>query len=175
MKKALLIAVVAIPISAIAILLFLNGTLIWDGAASVPIKVSVFDDDRRPVAGAVVSLILPKDMDYLGKITDDEFHELLLSFRRIVKTDELGTGTIRGQFPAGGTAGIFKRRGLFTVVGDIVISHPEFQDFRVSLRNLVQAYEFSIDQKELDVVAFLDTRKAEQDAAGKPATRPESK
>lgn len=167
MKKALMITVVVILAVVGGILPFINGMMIWDGSVFVPIAVSVFDDDRRPVVGASVSLILPRDTEYYGGISEDEYREILLSDQRIFETDELGTGSLGGRFPAGGRYGTFKKRGRYTLDGDILIVHPDFQEFRVSLRNLLQASEFSIDESELELVAFLEPTKAEHNAAGK--------
>jgi hypothetical protein len=163
MKKALVISVVVLLAAVGGILPFMNGVIIWDGSVFVPIAISVFDDDRRPVVGASVSLILPRDTDYYGGISEDEYREILLSDKRIFETDELGTGSLRGRFPAGGRYGTFKKRGSYTLVGDILIAHPDFQELRVSLRNLLQASGFSIDESELELVAFLNPTKAEHD------------
>ena len=175
MKKALIISAVALLAAVIGILPFMNGRIIWDGSVFVPIGVSVFDDDHRPVVGASVSLILPRDKDYYGHISHDEYREMLLSDKRIFETNDLGTGSLGGRFPAGGRYGVIKKRGRYGLVGDIVIVHPQFQEFRVSLRNLLQASEFSIDETGLELIAFLTPNTAEQNAAGQPATRPKSK
>lgn len=158
-----MITVVAILAAVGGILPFMNGMVIWDGSVFVPVAVSVFDDDRRPVVGASVSLILPRDTDHYKGISDDDYRRLLLSDKRIFETNELGTGSLGGRFPAGGRYGTFKKRGRYRLVGDILIVHPDFQEFRVSLRNLLQASEFSIDVSELELVAFLEPTKAEQD------------
>jgi predicted acylesterase/phospholipase RssA len=163
MKKALMITVVVFLAAVGGILPFMNGMMIWDGSVFVPIAVSVFDEHRRPVVGASVSLILPRDTDHYKGISEDEYRGLLLSDKRIFETDELGTGSLGGRFPAGGRYGTFKKRGRYTIVGDVLIVHPDFQEFRVSLRNLLQASDFSIDESELELAAFLEPAKAEQD------------
>lgn len=169
MKRVLIIAPVVILAIVLGASVFLNGTLIWDGSVYVPISITVFDDERRPIEGASVSLILPRDRSYHGKISDDEYRSLLLSDRRLFETDNLGTGIVGGRFPAGGSSGMFTKRGKFSVVGDIAISHPKFQEFRISLRNLLQAYEFSIDRKKLELVLFLEAPEPSQGSDNLPA------
>ena len=169
MKRVLIVAFVASLAVVLGASVFLNGTLIWDGSVYVPISVSVFDDERRPIEGASVSLILPRDESYQGKINAADYRDLLLRERRLFETDSLGTGIVGGRFPAGGSSGMFKKRGKFSVVGDIAISHPKFQEFRVSLRNLLQAYEFPIERKKLELVLFLEAPEPSQGSDNLPA------
>ncbi len=161
MKKALILVVIGIL--GIAVLLFslMNGTLIWDGSVYVPNSVTVFDSERRPVKDASVALIVPQDQYYREYVDHEAFNQLLKGSHRFFESSNLGPGTLGGRFPAGGLSGLFRKKGRFTVEGDIIIRHPEFEVFQVSLRNLLHAYEISVDQTELELIAFLETAKAE--------------
>lgn len=156
--------------------------LIWDGGVTREIKVDVLDDDGEAVSGASVILVLPKDKGIEELLTEDEFVSTLKTGERYFVSDQQGRGTLRGTFRAGGTKSLARKSGNFIVEGELRVTHPDFPNFNLELRNLLQKRKFSIKESALACSVFLSglpepraTRKAEQGEDDRSATAVESK
>ncbi len=138
----------------------------WDGVVGRRVVVKVTDSQMKPIEGAQIMLLKSIDERLERVVSWKDFCEQLQYSKRLAVSNSDGTGTLLGQFGAGGST---LHVGRFSVGGTLLIICPGYASFQKPLEELTDKKSYSLWKTSLNVIVQLDSIvKAEQGAAANP-------
>ena len=117
--------------------------IIWDGAKTVPVGVRILGPENRPIAGAKIWALAFK---YDEEPTDEELAKAMSAG----VTDKEGKARLRLICGAGGSSGLFGKKGSYVVSQNVLIKAEGYRTIFTPLSNFVGGYGQPLKRRQIE-------------------------
>jgi hypothetical protein len=143
----------AIVCGVIAVVLFLAWSLLpglmWDGSVNVQFRFHIVESGGTyPVKDARVRVVQDSRLQFLS-------YTNLVGMFPVVTTDATGSATVSVMCGAGGSQGLFGKRGRFTISHELLVEADGYRPLSTGLANVVGGCDWPLSKRVFDVELVL--------------------